>query len=344
MNGAIIGFGNIAQAHIEAYETVWGMQILFIVDSSQMNIDYVKKTYPHINCYSSIEDLFADQSVDFIDICTPPNTHFYYIKSGLRAGCHVLCEKPFLIDIVNYPEILSLMGISKRQVYPLHNYKFAQAVKWMKEHVVSNEFGDFKYGHFRTIRSTHAQGASHWKRDWRRIPEISGGGILFDHGPHNIYLSCFLLQSLPIAVSCITGLLRRDSDYLNTEDTALITLYFENEVKVFIELSWAGSCRDTHYSLVGSKRCLFVENDKLHISKNGVFETTSIDLEFDDPLHKNWFREMFNDFLNLIENPIRQNLLFQEAFYTTMIIQKAYESASKNGEIIPVTQYNCSDY
>ncbi len=344
MKGAIIGFGNIAEAHFEAYETVLGMQILFIVDSSKIILDKVKKIYPDINCYFSIEDLFAEQNVDFIDICTPPNTHFNYIKSGLLAGCHVLCEKPFLIDTVNYPEILSLIISSKKQVYPLHNYKFAPAVKWMKEHVVSNEFGDFKYGHFRTIRGTHAKGASHWKRDWRRIPEISGGGILFDHGPHNIYLSCFLLQSFPIAVSCITGIFRNDNNYSDTEDTALITLYFQNEVKIFIELSWAGSFRDTHFSLIGSKRILFVENSKLHISKNGVFETISIDSEFDDPLHKNWFREMFNDFLNLIENPIRQNLLLQEALYTTMIIQKAYESASKNGEIIPVTQYNCSDY
>jgi len=336
MNGAIIGFGNIAQAHIHAYEAVSDMSITGIIDSSETRINYAKQIHPQIKSYTSIEKLFVEQSIDFIDICTPPDTHFYYIKKGLLANCHVLCEKPFLTDPENYSEVFSLMCSSGKHVYPLHNYKYAPIVKWMKEHVKSNEFGEIKQGYFRTIRNGHAHGTNEWNKDWRRIPKISAGGILLDHGPHNIYLTSFLMEKNPIAVSCITGNLAKETSYSNTEDTAILSLYFENEVTFFLELTWAGCFRKTHYSLVGSKQSLFVDNNNICISKNGVFETIEMNSDFDDPMHKNWFCEMFYDFLNLIENPERQDSLFQEAFTTTTVIQRAYESATKNGEILPI--------
>jgi len=336
MNGAIIGFGNIAQAHLLAYKSVSELQINAIVDTSETRFKYARQLHPDIKCYFSIEEMFKEQKIDFIDICTPPSTHFFYIKAGLLEKCHVLCEKPFLTDTENYSEILSLIDSSKKHIYPLHNYKFAPVVKWMKQQVKSKEFGEIKHGYFRTIRNGHAQGVTEWDKDWRRNLKISAGGILLDHGPHNIYLSSFLMEQNPIAVSCIAGNLCKGENFLSTEDTAMLTLYFNNDVKFFIEISWAGSFRNTHYCIMGTKQNLFVENDKISISKNGDFESIDINSDFDDPTHKNWFREMFVDFLDLIKNPERQDYLFQEAFNTTMIIQMAYESTAKQGEIIPV--------
>ena len=336
MNGAIIGFGKIAEAHMLAYNSLQELQITAIVDTLEQRLKYARELQPDIKCYFSIEEMFKDQKVDFIDICTPPSTHFLYIKQGLLQKCHVLCEKPFLIDPENYSEILSLINSSKKHIYPLHNYKFAPIIKWMKQQVKSMEFGEIKNGYFKTIRCGHAQGVEEWSENWRRNPVISFGGILLDHGPHNIYLSTFLMEQNPIAVSCISGNLIKINDYLGTEDTSMLTLYFANDVKIFIDLSWAGSYRYTHYSLMGSKQNIFVENSNISISKNGYFESIDINSDFDDPTHKNWFHEMFVDFLDLVKNPKRQYFLFQEAFYTSLIIQLAYESASKQCEIIPI--------
>lgn len=338
MNGAIIGFGNIAQAHLHAYTSVSELQIRAIVDTSEARSKYAKQLYPDIKCYSSIEEMFKDEEIDFIDICTPPSTHFFYIKAGLLGKCHVLCEKPFLTEIESYSEILSLIEYSQKHIYPLHNYKFAPIVKWMKQQVNSKEFGEIKHGYFQTIRNGHAKGVAEWDKDWRRNPTISAGGILLDHGPHNIYLSSFLLEQYPIAVSCITGNLCKSENYLSTEDTAMLTLYFDNEVKFFIELSWAGCFRNTHYSIMGSNQNIIVENDKTNITKNGTFDSIEVNSDFDDPTHKNWFFEMFIDFLDLVKNPEKQQTLIQEAFNTTLIIQMAYESASKKGEIIPIAR------
>lgn len=336
MNGAIIGFGKIAEAHMHAYNSLHELQIKAIVDTSEYRLKYARELQPDIKCYFSIEEMFKDQKVDFIDICTPPSTHFLYIKAGLLQKCHVLCEKPFLIDPENYSEILSLINSSKKHIYPLHNYKFAPIVKWMNQQVKSMEFGEIKNGYFKTIRCGHAQGVEEWSENWRRNHEISFGGILLDHGPHNIYLSTFLMEQNPIAVSCIIGNLIKVDDYIGTEDTSMLTLYFDNDVKFFIDLSWAGSYRYTHYSLMGSRQNVIIENDKICFNKNGFFESINVSSEFDDPSHKNWFCEMFIDFLGLIENPDRQAELFLEAYNTSLVIKIAYESASKKGEIIPI--------
>ncbi|MBS1683200.1 MAG: Gfo/Idh/MocA family oxidoreductase [Bacteroidetes bacterium] len=336
MRGAIIGFGTIAQGHMYAYQSMDSMSISSVVDCCEARLHFVQQIYPHTKVYTTIEEMLEKQKVDFIDICSPPDTHLEYIKKALLADCHVLCEKPFLIDPKEYLEVISLSQSIRRCVYPSHNYKFAPILKWMKEQVQSYDFGRAKRGHFRTLRKGHAVGVKEWLPNWRRIPEISSGGIIRDHGTHSIYLACYILEQHPIAVSCIMGNLNKNDDYSSTEDTALITLYFENDVQFLIDLSWASIYRHTHYSVMGSLQSIIVDNDNIWINKNGVFKMEQITSEFDDPSHKTWFSDMFNDFLNLVNEPVRQMALFQEAFITTTIIQKAYESAANRGEIIKI--------
>ena len=279
--------------------------------------------------------MLANEELDFIDICSPPHTHYHCISTGLSNNLHVLCEKPFLLSVENYKGILALVQSSNRAVYPSHNYKFAPIIRLLKHKVQSDEFGQIVSGHFRTLRAGHALGVPEWRPHWRRDPTISGGGILRDHGTHSIYLACDIFNQMPTAVSCILGNMHPNG-YADTEDTVLLTLRF-GEIQLRIDLSWAASFRSTYYAVTGSRQNIIIENECLyHYVGNDQLVKESLASEFDDPSHKSWFRDLVLDFSTFIANPDRQVQLLLEALCTSMVIDSAYRSAKQGGQFVEV--------
>ena len=199
-------------------------------------------------------------------------------------------------------------------------------------------FGDVLSVQFRTLRSGHAKGCIEWKEDWRRYKKYSGGGIIQDHGPHSIYLVCNALNDWPIAISCISGILQRNSLY-ETEDTAWITLYFKNDLQVKLDLSWVSKQRNTQYSFFGSRGNIIIENNTIIHSENNIVYYDEIISDFDDPSHKEWFIDVMKDFYStVISNCFRWDLL-KASFITVAVISAAYESSNKQGEIISLPNF-----
>ncbi len=335
MHGAIIGFGTIAEGHLLAYLQVEELSIKAIVDCSPNRRKRAEQILPGVHIYATIEEMMACEELDFIDICSPPHTHYHFISTGLSNNLHVLCEKPFLLSVEDYKGILGLVQSSNRKVYPSHNYKFAPIIRLLKHKVQSDEFGQIVSGHFRTLRAGHALGVSEWRPHWRREPEISGGGILRDHGTHSIYLACDICNQVPTSVSCILGNLQ-SSNYADTEDTALLILNFD-DIQFQLDLSWAASFRDTYYAVTGSNQNIIVKNDRLyHCFGNREKIETSVVSGFDDPSHKTWFRDMVLDFAAFIAEPSRQVALLLDALCTSIVIDCAYRSGKQGGRSIEV--------
>lgn len=331
MQGALVGFGTIGMGHLAAYQQTRDMTITAIVDPVPKRREQAKVKYPTIRTYETIRALMTNEVVDFIDICSPPHTHLDYIRAGFTSNCHVLCEKPLLLSVHDFKGILSLINKANRVLYVCHNYKFAPLLQLIKNMVRSDNFGQIISGHFRILRSGHAIGVPEWNPHWRRDSTISGGGILRDHGTHSIYLAYHLCGQLPKAVSCLVGNLRGD-DYHDTEDTVLMDLRFDGNVRFMIELSWAASIRNSYYAVYGISENMIVENDEFfHTTREGDMIRQSLISEFDDPSHKAWFIDMFSDFKDVVATPDRQLPLLQEALMTSLVIERAYESARLRG-------------
>lgn len=331
MKGALIGFGTIANGHFSAYQRVTGVSIVGVVDPVPARRDKAKELDKNLVVYENIESLFSKENVDFIDICSPPHTHLGYIHAGIKNGCHVLCEKPFLCASKDYKGLLTLAKNNKLTLYPCHNYKFAPVLMEIHSRIHSKNFGQIINGHFRTLRSGNAVGVPEWNPNWRRSQDISCGGILRDHGTHSIYMAIHLTGDVPTAVSCLTGNLLKDS-YKENEDTALLTLYFKNNRYFTIDLSWAASFRHSYYSIIGTKGIINVgDNEMAFTTPEGELIEKIISSEFNDPTHKDWFVDVIYDFLETVKSLNRQTSLLTEALTTTIVIEKAYESAKLGG-------------
>src|SRR5437762_3282836 len=99
LRGAIVGFGHVAElGHWPTYAKSEEVEISAVVDPSAERREAARQQRAGLHLYSSLEELFAKETVDFVDICTPPAAHVHLARVALARGCHVLCEKPLALS------------------------------------------------------------------------------------------------------------------------------------------------------------------------------------------------------------------------------------------------------
>jgi predicted dehydrogenase len=92
----LVGSGFVAELHMYAYKRVYGVDAkVAAVVSRGDHVELFAKQHRIAQTYRDYRALLADPAIDIIDICTPPALHAEMIVSAVRAGKHVICEKPF---------------------------------------------------------------------------------------------------------------------------------------------------------------------------------------------------------------------------------------------------------
>src|ERR1700689_1229243 len=92
----LIGSGFVAELHMYAYRRVYGVaaEVAAVVSRGD-HVETFAKKHHIAQTYHDYRALLADRSIDVVDICTPPSLHAEMIVAAVRAGKHVICEKPF---------------------------------------------------------------------------------------------------------------------------------------------------------------------------------------------------------------------------------------------------------
>jgi predicted dehydrogenase len=92
----LVGCGFVAELHMYAYRRVYGVDVeVAAVAARGDHVTGFARKHQIPASYRSFDELIADPSIDVVDICTPPNLHASMIVAAMRAGKHVICEKPF---------------------------------------------------------------------------------------------------------------------------------------------------------------------------------------------------------------------------------------------------------
>jgi len=92
----LIGTGFVAELHMYAYKRVYGVDAAVVAAVSRSDqVEAFAKKHQIAQTYRDYRALLADPVIDVVDICTPPALHARMIVDAVRAGKHVICEKPF---------------------------------------------------------------------------------------------------------------------------------------------------------------------------------------------------------------------------------------------------------
>lgn len=116
----IVGAGYASILHCEGYQRVHGAEIILktISDVSEERAKQIKNKFNFITYTTDYEEMLKDDEIDVIDICTPPMLHKEMIIKALKAGKHVICEKPLLGYFGKEGDIAPIgRNVSKEKMY-----------------------------------------------------------------------------------------------------------------------------------------------------------------------------------------------------------------------------------
>ena len=223
INVAIIGLGNISPAHIHSYTKFpERCKITAFVDIYPEKAEASAKTHNiDAKIYASHEDILDDPTIDLVSICTPPYCHAEIAIDFLKAGKHVIVEKPMAPSLKECDEMIAAAKESGKVFSVIAQNRFRDPISNLKAVLDSGKIG----------RILHAQIDSFWWRGhcyydlwWRGNWEKEGGGCTLNHAVHHIDMLGWIM-GLPMQVTSV--ITNTNHDNAEVEDLSVAIMQYD---------------------------------------------------------------------------------------------------------------------
>ncbi len=165
----------------------------------------------------AIDSVIADPDIDIVDICLPPALHAPVAAAALRAGKHVVCEKPLAGSVVAAEQLASIASETGRLLVPMFQYRFGRGLTVLQRLQAAGLAGPAVAG---SLETHWDRGADYYRSPWRGTWAGELGGVVLTHAihVHDLAVNCVG----PIAaVSAFAG---TRSNPVETEDCAAVCM------------------------------------------------------------------------------------------------------------------------
>lgn len=280
----IIGTGFIgAGAHIPALLKLRpDVEITAIADSREDALRHAAEYYGIEKTYTDPYQMLKENTFDLVQVCTANCTHKEFSIAALRAGCHVLCEKPLALTLKDAREMFAEADKAGKQLFAIQNTRVgtAQNIRKLYEKGI---LGDVYYTEVESIRR---RGVPTWGRF--HVMDDNGAGAFCDIGVHAIDALMFALGNpklSSVSASTFTKIAcdynadeeqynalhgehpylpRKDYDYreFSVDEFSAGMARFENGMQMMMKFSWAVNMPSTEsYRIMGTKAGLLVDKN-----------------------------------------------------------------------------------
>lgn len=344
----IIGCGTIANgAHIPAYMKNEDVEIKYFCDIIP---ERAKEAVEKYGCGIAVEDyhdVLTDPEVEAVSVCTPNKMHATIAIDAMRAGKHVLCEKP---AARTYAEALEMQKVQHETGMTLNIgvvNRFNDMVNLIRNYIQEGRLGEIYhvYISFRAFRSIPGLGGAFTTK------EIAGGGSLIDWGVHYLDLVMYCLNDpKPLTVSGETfcklgkdmeGYVYRDmwagppqyDGVCDVDDS--VTALIRTEGPVFtVTGAWAQNIDedDKYIDFMGDKggiRLQYGGDFTLYTVEHGALVKYTPELQT-----KNMFETEINSFVRCVRTGEKLPSHIDTAVLTSQIMQAIYDSAETHREVV----------
>ncbi len=261
LKAAVIGFGFIGIAHVDAIRRVSGVELVALVDITEAQKKAEMLGIP--NGFSDYKEMIEVCKPDCIHICTPNHTHKEIAVYALAHGVNVICEKPMARNAKEAKEMLE----AAKESGLIHAVNFHNRF-YPANHQLRNIIQDGALGKIYGIHGGYLQDCFSQKTDfnWRMLSQNGGNTrVTSDIGSHWIDLAEYMIGSkvkevfaefqTDLPVRKIQQAEEVQDIEVDTEDTSYIMLRFENGAvgnAVFSQV-YQGKKNQTTYQVSGSK-------------------------------------------------------------------------------------------
>ncbi len=274
----LIGAGNIGQTHIKNLMegNIENGVLTAIADLNEKKHDATKEKYKDnpamqsVTFFKSGDELIASGLCDLVIIAVPHYDHPVLGIRALKAGLHILVEKPAGVYTNQVKELNEEAKKHPDQIFGImFNQRTNPSFKKMRELIANGELGEIKRTNW-IITDWYRAQSYYDSGDWRATWSGEGGGVLFNQAPHNIDLFWWITGMIPKKVRAFCHFGKWHD--IEVEDD--VTAYFEYEngaTGCFITTT--ADCPGTNrFEVTGTRGKIIYEDKKLTFTRLEVDE------------------------------------------------------------------------
>jgi predicted dehydrogenase len=245
----VIGLG-IGMAHAQGYQACQNAELVAVCDTDPARLEErgEKLGIRKENRYSTVDEILAVPEIEAVSVTLPNFLHAPISIAALKAGKHVICEKPLAKNAIEAQAIVDTAKQAGKNLMVCFNYRFREDARWLKAMNGSGKFGNLYFAKVGWMRNRGIPGGSSWFVN----KELAGGGPLIDLGVHVLDLTLWLMgypkvisvsgttfaQFGPRGMKSWTGD-PYDGNRYSVEDLAAGFIRFADGSALSLETSWA---------------------------------------------------------------------------------------------------------
>lgn len=327
---AVIGYGgafNMGKHHADWIQGTEGMEIVAVCDIDPSRLEVAQRDFPQVNTYTNVRELLRKQDFDLAVIVTPHNTHAPIAIQCLRAGKHVIVEKPMCIAVREANAMLKVAHANDVMLSVFHNRRWDGDYLAIKEIVDRGIIG--KVFHVEMFSGSYHPPHS-W---WRSEKEISGGAF-YDWGAHLLDWLLGIMQERVVSVGgFFHKLVWHD---VTNEDNVEAIVAFESGAVAYVQLSQIAAAGKPRWYILGTKGAIVDYGGgkfTVHTFVNGL--RVESEVPYKESHWEEYYRNIAAHLLHGDELIVKP-----EQARRVIAIMELAERASRRGKMLPMPYEN----
>lgn len=258
----VVGYGYWGPNLVRNFSINPATRVVSVSDLDPGRLGAMGQVYPGVTTTTCYDDLLKDTSIDAIAIATPVHTHYELAIAALRAGKHVLVEKPLAPSAELVTRLIDEADRRGLTLMVDHTFLYTPAVQKIRELLLKRELGDIYY--YDSTRSSLGL----FQKDVN---------VIWDLAVHDISIIDHIFDEEPIAVSA-TGSCHISG---SPENMAHITLFFASACVAHVSVNWLSPVKVRQTFIGGSKKMIVYDDleptEKIKVYDKGITLDTPTD-------------------------------------------------------------------
>ncbi len=251
----VIGYGYWGPNLVRNFMEAPGAEVVAVCDERTERLILAGKRYPSLSTLTHCGELINDPKIDAIVIATPVSSHFELAMRVLRAGKHVLVEKPLAADSSQAQTLIAEAEARRLTLMVDHTFVYTDAVRKIRDLIAENALGEIYY--YDAVRVNLGL----FQHDVN---------VIWDLAIHDLSIMDYVLPAKPVAVSA-TGISHIPGQ---PENVAYITLFFPQRQIAHVHVNWLTPVKVRHTLIGGSEKMILYDDlepsEKIKVYDKGV--------------------------------------------------------------------------
>jgi predicted dehydrogenase len=291
----VIGAGAIGLYHLSSWKQSPGIELAAVAEVNPQRRAEAVALYPELTGYADYREMLKDPSIGAVSIGVPNYLHGPVALDAIRAGKHVMLEKPMATSAAEAQAVVDAAKEMNVTLMVGQNFRFFKDCQMVKDFVTRGELGDIYHARATWMRRSGIPRIGSWFTQ----KKFAAGGCGYDIGVHFLDLTLYLMNNFD--AECVTGLTHAkfgprglgDGQWgkgeldttkpFDVEDLATAMIKLKGGQSVLLEIGWAchaGRGPDKEISIYGTAGGATLFPAQLHRSSGLKTETTQPDPDF----------------------------------------------------------------